>query len=941
MSSLGPILSRTASQSEALALLRDVTAGRGGVAVDGLVTLVRGPHYSMQNLLRDISIVKAEDRVEPELLDEVLAGCINKISRVHEVAIETMQHGFCELRDGGVIAYANPALLKLAPGCDAKRLAEYFPNHRPLIQEAVSHGIGKLTHQVTLEFAERTRPVLVTFGPGEGPAEFAFVIDLTAAVAAERRALDTAPFPVLTLDPDHRITYANEEAGKLLGGTAAQLIGTAATELAADPVARAALEQEFEKRRLGKTSEYRLEVQPIDGMQPKPMMVRSIPRSGPDGSLASTFVTFSGTGPEEVGAKIREAVASALGARPLFNSVVEALQPLVAFDEAALWLHTGGREYSRLLYAKPSLDVDTLWFPVPPDFRGLPDKTRPFGKIEKTLSETQGGDTLSQEAVIRALTAKKLQSWFALPVRYGDQDAVLALYAKRAECFNEATAADLKKAGVPQAIQALLRLRTERETAFRLNLLRAMAKTRSDRELAKLVVVQLASFYQWQNVSIFKVNVAQGQFEVLEQASGPVEGYRLPEHYRQAIDRGFLGEAYRTREITVVNDASQSPDKELFVIGSDRTRSALCVPIRSGDEVAQGSRNDIAWVLNIEDHRPHAFKGPDQQAIRDLIGEVGKSLLRMLDAALLEQVLEEVPHAVVITDLDGRILQYNRCAKDMIGEGADGMQLDRFFAGDAVAAKAVLRETSLPVEGTVTGLDGRRNAVLISARVPRIEYDRLVVFMQDARKLAWQAETREVMRALGDVAAETRIPLSLVSSYIRQMGRQSSGIAGGVAEMASRAAAQLATVELSYSRVVERVQREKPTESVAIGTVLAGLVEELPDALARRIRLPSGGESVVQTDRERLVTALRGMLAYMLRTGEGEIEVRVRRFERVVGLSMSQALSSVEDERDVAMARFALDAPGLLQFAGLGGGDFRHRRSLQRETLRLILRGEA
>ena len=49
----------------------------------------------------------------------------------------------------------------------------------------------------------------------------------------------------------------------------------------------------------------------------------------------------------------------------------------------------------------------------------------------------------------------------------------------------------------------------------------------------------------------------------------------------------------------------------------------------------------------------------------------------------------------------------------------------------------------------------------------------------------------------------------------------------------------------------------------------------------------------------------------------------------------------MRDERDVAMARFALDAPGQLQFAGLLGGDFRHRRSLERETLQLVLqRGE-
>jgi PAS domain-containing protein len=908
--------------------------------VNDLVTLVRGPHYSIVDLVRDISIIKAENGAEPGPLDAVLAGCIDQTSRVHETAIETMQHGFCELLEGGVIGYANAALLKLAPDCEGKRLSEYFPKDRLLIQDAVSRGIGELTHQVTLEYAKRACPVFVTFGPGERPAQFAFVIDLTAAAAAERRAHDTAPFPILKLDTDHQITYANEQAGKLLGSTVAQLIGTAATQLAADSTARAALEQEFEKRRLGRISEYRLEVQPIDGVQSEPMLVRSFPNSDPDGRLASTLVTFSRIGPDEVGAKIREAMATSPESRVLFKTVVEALRPLVTFDMAALWLYTSGREFSRLLYAEPSLEVDTLWFPVPEDFRGLPDEEQPFGTIKKTLSETRGGDTLSQEAVVKALEARGMQSWLALPIRDGDHDAVLALYNKRPDYFSEATAADLQRAGLAQAIQTVLRLRTKNETAFRFSLLQAMAQTRSDRDLAELVVEKLATFYGWQNVSIFKVNVAQGQFELLAQASGPVHGYRLPECYRQAIDCGFLGEAYRTGEITIVNDAKESPDKELFVVGSDLTRSELCFPIRSGDKVAQGSRNDIAWILNIEDHRPHAFKGPDQLAIRDLMSEVGISLLRMLDAALLEQVLEEVPQGVVITDLKGRILHYNRCAKDMVGEGAEGLQLNQFLVGDPLPATAVLQETSLPVDRTVTALDGHRTAVLISARVPRIQYDRLVVFMQDTRKLAWQTETREVMQALGDLAAETRVPLSLVSSYIRQMGRQSSSTAVVLADMASRAAAQLATVELGYSRVVDRVQREKPTELVSLKTVLTGLVEELSEALARRVRLLFAEKSEVKTDSERLVTALRKMLAYMLRLGEADIDVRVHRFERAVGLSMSQALSPVEDERNLAMARFALDVPGLMQFAGLSGGIFRHRRSLERETLRLILRGD-
>ena len=94
------------------------------------------------------------------------------------------------------------------------------------------------------------------------------------------------------------------------------------------------------------------------------------------------------------------------------------------------------------------------------------------------------------------------------------------------------------------------------------------------------------------------------------------------------------------------------------------------------------------------------------------------------------------------------------------------------------------------------------------------------------------------------------------------------------------------------------------------------------------------------------------MLAYMLRIGGlPDIDVRLRRFGEAVGISMSKPAPAAgkargcgralaRDPLDEALARFALDEPGLHQFALTQRGLFRRRPTPGGESLRLVLRTE-
>jgi PAS domain-containing protein len=920
-----------------------LTRGRLDEATTEIVKLLWKPEYTIADLVRDTAAARLLAGQRGELLDVLLAAAVKQTSLIYESAIEDMTHGFCELTADGIILFANAALEVLLPDCVGRQLAAYVPRHQGEIREALTGRANVRSCRLQLETSRGTRSVLAQFGTiRSGATAFAIIVDLTVDEEAERRTFDTAPFPILKLDGHQRIAYANERASALLRLKPEEMIGLEPESLVRGPRDRERLSEELEKRRRGETSEYQVDLRPAEALPAERVIVRSIPQTDSDGNLAGTFVTLSTLTAEQVGQRIWDAACAATDPRELFASILEHLRGLIPFDKAILSLYTPERVFSRFLYEWPQSEVDALWFQIPRAFRDLADGPQPFGSIDETLG-LEGGDELARVSVVADLKRQGMEAWIALPVYDPEQDAVFSLLHKGKIRYNESTQRIMVQSGLRRAMQTVLHLRRVREREFLLGLVRAIAKAKNDRELARLIVCELASFYGWQNVSVFKVSTIQRRFELLDQAAAAHNGFLLPEGYCQDIQTGFLGKAYGERAIQIVADGSKSPDKEVFVRGSVDTCSEMCVPV-----ALQGQ---ILWILNLEDRRPDAFREPDRRAVEGLMSQIEASLERSLGAALLNEVIDGVPEGVVITDTEGRMLSGNLAARDMLAGEANGAKLVDFFAEGSEEAKAAIgQQTSYPVEGTLVGLDGNETRVLVRSSIPRVEYDRRVVFLQDADKLTWHAETRQLMEILRSVAAQVRVPLSFASSLVRQIGRVGKDQSPRVIELVSRAIQHLSRVELTYDLVIDEATRTSEPALVRVQDVLTDAKSQLPAELRDRIRIHDEIDPTVRTDRTRFAGAVSAMLAYMLRIGgPSEIEIRLRVYGDAVGISMSKPASTEppletgtlsSDPIDEALARFALDEPGLHKFALSQRGLFRRRRTAGGESLRLVLRTE-
>ena len=70
---------------------------------------------------------------------------------------------------------------------------------------------------------------------------------------------------------------------------------------------------------------------------------------------------------------------------------------------------------------------------------------------------------------------------------------------------------------------------------------------------------------------------------------------------------------------------------------------------------------------------------------------------------------------------------------------------------------------------TVVGACGKETPVLLSTFTLPDEYDHLVVMLQDVTALQWKADFELFKMALAETAAQVRVPVSLLSSFVQQI----------------------------------------------------------------------------------------------------------------------------------------------------------------------------
>jgi PAS domain S-box-containing protein len=917
-------------------------------AVEELISKLRGPGYTLTELFRDaaglkqsIAAVKGPWNQVIDLwtrLDRAVSECVVRTSAAHESFMDKTAHAFCEIDREGVIVTANAAMRKFDPNCIGNPLASYFGEMAESVRNVIGNSPRQL-FQLTFNGVQKY-PVLAEFGrfeTGGRSSGYALLVDMTDLFNADRKMLDAAPTGMVKLDVRQRIIHANAAALRLLEISEDAAIGRDARTFITDAKSRRTVERQSAMRRQGRGGVYEALFRTAKSGKEVKLRLTSTPLFDSTGVFSGSLISLQPIDYERAQEDIARLLGTETDVQKLFDGLIEIVGRFVEFEWADLVTFTPNRDHSHSFCRYPAAGrpaYHSRWFPIPMEYRNWVEMPKSWiPDYEKFLLSSESGKFLLQtNRDVQDAIAAGVKAIITIPVLSGGRVlGVLSLQSNQIGKYNAATKRALRLLGLDQALQAIFRERERTEERFFSGFLKKIWASTSHTELAQSIVNGIAEHYNFQTVSIFRVNAIRQQFEPLAVARRG-SGRRASQHdQKQALDKGLKGLAYQRDNRAILQDPSDGSEEAGVFLSArealgltDGIKSELCIPIRS--------RGRILWMLSIADNSAHAFTDSDYEAINKIIEQIGAAIERLFQNLVRRQLVRAFPEAVVIAGVEGNILDCNDKALHMFErESMEGAVLSQFLL-DAEGLAAFKERRPAPTLTTIVGSRRKKTTVLMSAFTLPEEFDHIVVRLQDVAKLQWETDLERLKAALAEATSQVRVPLSLVSSFVQQLEQKATD--SGLVDLARKTVRQLGRIELTYDRVMASYGNKLPVKSgqAEVNRILNYLISGLPELSRKIIKLSvSKAERWVSADEYRLVFALESMLAYLLRAhcGPGLITITVSDVGDSVQVSMSgpvqqidangELASLVEATRtdialgDDALSRIAVDYKGAFQ----------------------------
>jgi PAS domain S-box-containing protein len=854
--------------------------GQADSLIGKLVSNLRRPDYSLTDLFQDFAAAKekivAAGLPSKQLathwstLDRTVEECLERTLVAHEKFLDETLHGFCEFDPSGRITFANARMMEWLPDCVGKELAGFFGKLAPDVKKALAANGKRRLHRLDLVNSTRNYSVLVEFGKIEakGPTSgYALLVDMSELVDAEHKALDASPYGMVKLDAKYRVVYANKRALEYLECPAEDVIGR-------DPVQFVVREDRNEifrqrvKRSKGRGSEYPVRIERRKSQKTMHVRVTGVPSFGTSGEVIGVLTALQPIDYEVARADIAHLVATKTDYRALFDGIIGIVGEFIDFDWADLSLYTKKGDYavSFCRFPETNSDYPIRWWPIAPYFRRWMEQSRTWQSDMLVDWKKRPDARKALEAspeIERVISADGRKAIIALPIRRENRlIGVLSFTSKKTGIYNESTLKILRdRLAIAPTMLAVFNLREHDERQFVAELLKKISAAKNHQDLARIIVDDLAHFYKFQNVSIFKVNSLRGYFSLLAQERGPDGGSAIPPNYTQRLEDGLLGLTLKRGKRVMMPDRNDgSVEARHFKQVAKEIVSELCIPITL--------RGRILWILNLEDTHANAFAEPEIETIETIVSQVESIVERLFQGLVLSQVLDTFPDGVVIASNKGNILLCNDTAKGIFQRTSTSPRTSlRAWLSTVDYERAVSEQTSLPWTTVIMGAKGKKTPVRMSKFILAEEYDHVVLRVEDVSELEWKTDATRLEAALAEAASLVRVPLSLVSSYVRQM-REKGG--KDTADLADKAFRQLSRIELTYDRIFaaygsDELPHEQKTR-IDVMPVIQYILAELPEGERATVKLAPVDEPLwVTAASYRLLFALESMLAYLVR----------------------------------------------------------------------------
>jgi PAS domain S-box-containing protein len=832
-------------------------------------------------------------------LDDLFAVCLRGALIWGELAFEQSLIGYCSVDQEGNILRINRALTTLLDRNDVvgtPLILLFSEEERPLVAAVLPEAGSSetLLRRTKLRGRAGDVPVILEVGPITVPGRRAYAhasfIDITRVVEAERRTVDSSPWPMLRVDANFAIDHANRSALRLLGLPIESVLGRRLLDLLTNTEDRCTMEAQYMLRRSGQVGQYELRYRRPQDQRLIPIAVDAWPEYDNLGQVSGACGFLTDQTFEKAYARIADSLINLSNdVSASYGELLATLKEALGVDMATVGAYATDKNvtYWRALARVPADQVadSKRWWRVSPGFAAWVAAPDPREKIISDYPEWAEQDPLLRDdPVVAAMVEAGYRSLLIYPVRLGRTTvaATISLWKKQANYFSQSDFDLIGRLRAEKVVGVGLYSMERKKETFLFDVVSKMAALeKTTHDTAKLgaqtIAECLQSFYDWQHVGIFKVTPKS--FVLLGQASGP-SGFALPPGYVQNISEGVLGRAYEQRQPQLHGDISHLAEYVGPPGRQQQMRSELCFPVVIEDE--------LVWLINLEDPTNDAFCNVDIDSLQRVVTGVSPFLALLFTKLALVEVLRVASDGIILGDAEGRVRSLNPSAASMLKlsqQSAVGRRLQDFVSRNDPSYDLFRGEWSGVVSLALRTIDLiDSEGMVLKVRLSICDLPdgsgRFVAFLQDLRQVERLEELEALTGALREIAMQTRLPLALARAGMETL---STAADAAIAERAHTALRQLAKADETFERIVlygEAAERLSPFfDRVSLDRLVRELCADFTLAERAAVDVVDLGQlPPVSGDAYQLGFSLRSLLNYLLRIRppEGRVIVRGR-----------------------------------------------------------------
>ena len=726
-------------------------------------------------------------------------------------------------------------------------------------------------------------------------------------------ALEDAAFTlgIVRLSPERTVLYMNRAAIEMVGG--AMKVGTNLKDLALDEESRKNLNDALSRRfNRHQGNSYQMTLPQGDRGVRARVLNSAVPQYDETGKLVGSIGFFVDQTIDLVSAEIHQIISNACDGETLLRQVTAKLREVIEFDTIVITGISQNRNHLRSIFEDPPPPIPvspTRWWPMRPFIRTIIENFKPGPHdLKKLMYSPEFDEYAKSDSEVERFRKREFVYDMRLGIQRGGRlIATVSVMRKENRPFNDREFDRFSRLPVIEAVNAALSFEDQRNLKFGFDFVHSITTVTDDHDIAKVaddsqaiaqqLVAKLAAQYEWDHVSLFRLNKEQTHLELICQAGSTVHPF--PEKYSQHVSIGMLGKAVREKGPVNVGNVTLPEHAAQYHTVIENMLSELVIPVPG---------TDFRWFLNVESRFRDAFADDEQQSVTTQLRVAGFILERM--AALEQQsaIVSSVADAVIQTNGLDVIVEANWAAEKLLGITEKELRLhslthflvpnsDSWTAEDEAAitnvwetsptavAKAelgaeVLRrvlESPVPLPVKLQRKDGVAIPVLLSAADLKTRVGGRVFVASDLRRQQQLQRLEAVTNVYHQLASELRIPLSLAVADLRDAAEL---VTGEPRELIDRSVRQIRKSDVPLERLMRLAVRDEhaPLASTVFDLhgAIAGVVDEMPVSERTRIDVMSRPDKVlVRAPRHELLFCVRSLLAYLVRR-RAEVEtVRV------------------------------------------------------------------